>query len=253
LKNTIISIENLSKSYGWRNVLKNINLEVARGSRILLIEPNGAGKTTLIRIIAGLEKPDNGRVKVFGKIIYVPETSFAPLPARVKDWLELHDIRPDEISRLSRDCGVDLAPYINKPIAHLSKGMRRILELLTILFVKADIILLDEPFTGISPKVVYRLSKLLLDHFDRHDITMVITAHIYEGSSLLLSAEHVYILEDGVLREIRRTSKIVVEVFTIEGVKRIITDTSRVYDILSKVIDGLGKWVFEIKVYPGAE
>jgi len=253
LDNIAVRVQDLSKKFGWRKVLDKISFTIPKGSKILLVGPNGAGKTTLIRVLAGLELFDTGSVVVNGKILYVPEVNFAPLTARIIDWLELHSVNPREFINMSKECGVDLGPYIYKPIAHLSKGMRRVLELLTIIFVKADIVLLDEPFTGIAPKVAYPLSKILMGYFEKQKITVIASSHVYEGTSLLLNPDDIFLLEDGVLRKVSRSSNIVVEVFTVEGVRRINVELNRVFSILSDVLEGLGKWVLEIRVYPGVD
>ncbi len=245
-----IVIRNVSKSFGWKKVLRNISLDIEANSRVVIVGPNGAGKTTLLRIMAGLETPDEGRVEVRGKLIYVPETSFAPLTARVVDWLRLHDIDPNELLDLARSCGIDLAPYLTKPLAHLSKGMRRLLEVLTILLIDSDVVLLDEPFSGIAPRTAYQLANVLTRYSRDRERIVVFTSHIHEGVSLLLNPDKVYVLEDGVLRMVNPSNNVVIELFTIEGVKQIAVPLKDVQEYLSRLLEGLGKWVLEIRMYP---
>ena len=242
-------VRNLSKSFGWKMVLRDVNLEVVGGSRVIIVGPNGAGKTTLLRLVAGLEAPDKGVIEVHGKLVYMPETSFTPLTARLIDWLRLHGIRPERLLDLAKNYDIDLSPYMAKPLAHLSKGMRRIIEVLTILSLDFDIALLDEPFTGIAPGSAYKLANTLAKAAREGRIVLA-TSHIHEGVSILLKPDRVYVLEDGILRAVNPSNEVVIELFTVEGVKQVTVPLGSAHEYLSSFLKGLGKWVLEIRVYP---
>lgn len=164
----------VSKSYGGRPVLKNVNFDINDGSCVGLIGPNGAGKTTLIRLILGLLKPTSGRVSVngldpaserdrlVGKIAYVPEKTAIYEKMTAKEYLRffvaLRNINIS-VSEILTDYGLE--ERSDDPISTLSKGMKRRLELARALMGNPEILILDEPFSGIDPESRIRIRETI--------------------------------------------------------------------------------------------
>lgn len=169
-----VVVSKVSKSYGGRPVLKNVNFDINDGSCVGLIGPNGAGKTTLIRLILGLLKPTSGRVSVngldpaserdrlVGKIAYVPEKTAIYEKMTAKEYLRffvaLRNINIS-VSEILTDYGLE--ERSDDPISTLSKGMKRRLELARALMGNPEILILDEPFSGIDPESRIRIRETI--------------------------------------------------------------------------------------------
>ncbi len=172
-----IIIKSLSKSYGSLNVLKNVDLALDRGKTYCLMSPSGTGKTTLFRILMGLEKADEGDIiwnsgsgarsgtdtdadadtsrplrisAVFQEDRLCP--SFSPL----ENVMMVQKKRASGISELSRDeiraamCRLLPEECLNRPVSTLSGGMKRRTAILRALLTRSDMLLMDEPFTGLD-------------------------------------------------------------------------------------------------------
>lgn len=132
--NNIIEIKNLNMSYGKKEVLKNLNLNIDSGKIIGILGPNASGKSTLIKIINGLLKPDSGDVTIYGnkpgietkKIIsYLPERTY------ISDWMKVKniisyfedffdDFDTEKVHHILKDFDID----INSKVENLSKGTK---------------------------------------------------------------------------------------------------------------------------------
>ena len=172
-----ILIKNLSKSYGSLNVLKNVNLTLDREKTYCLMSPSGTGKTTLFRILMGLERADEGDIiwntgsssgagsgadtdtdtsrplrisAVFQEDRLCP--SFSPL----ENVLMVQKKQVSGISGLSRDeirtsmCRLLPEECLDRPVSTLSGGMKRRTAILRALLTRSDMLLMDEPFTGLD-------------------------------------------------------------------------------------------------------
>ena len=161
-----IMIKNLSKSYGSLTVLKNVDLTLDRNKTYCLMSPSGTGKTTLFRILMGLETADEGEIvwntgsgadadasrplrisAVFQEDRLCP--SFSPVEnvmmVQKKKISEIsrHEIRTAMCRLLPEEC-------LNRPVSTLSGGMKRRTAILRALLAESDILLMDEPFTGLD-------------------------------------------------------------------------------------------------------
>ncbi len=191
----MIEIENLSKSYGSQQVLKDISLRFEGGHIYGLVGANGCGKTTLMRCICGLARPDRGSVRVLGKTIgrdcdFAPATGviietpgFLPhySAARNLRILALISGKADKarIETVIRRLGLD--PADKKPVGKYSLGMRQRLGIAQAIMEDPDILILDEPFNGLDAEGnadIHRLLRelrdqgkcILLASHSRHDI-----------------------------------------------------------------------------------
>lgn len=162
----MLSIQNVSKSYGDHQALKNLSLEVKEGHIFGLLGPNGAGKTSLIRIINQITAPDSGQVLFRGhplkrhhikQIGYLPEERGLYPKMKVREQLlylaQLKDL--DKKTALSRIdnwlARFDLKPWQNKSIEELSKGMAQKVQFIATVVHQPQLLIFDEPFTGFDP------------------------------------------------------------------------------------------------------
>jgi len=189
-------VENVSKKYGKRYVVKNINLQIKKGEVVGLLGPNGAGKTTTFHIIMGFVKPDFGKVMLFEKeitklpsyerarlgISYLTQEPSVFLKLSVEDNLkgimELLGYTKKEceekVNFLLNKLGLE---YLRKEKAkNLSGGERRKLEIARALTIRPQFLLLDEPFTGIDPIFRSEIQEIILD-LKTEGIGILITDH----------------------------------------------------------------------------
>jgi len=147
-----INIRNVSKTYGEKAVLKNINMEIQGGKITCIMAPSGAGKTTLLRLIMGLEQPDSGRIEgILGKrlsAVFQEERLCETMTA--VDNIRLVNSALTVQKVMQELCAVGLDGCGRQPVSELSGGMRRRVSILRALLAEYDVLLLDEPFQGLD-------------------------------------------------------------------------------------------------------
>lgn len=148
----MLTIKNLNKKFDKKIIYENLNLELKKGEIFALIGPNGIGKTTLIRMMLGLDKDYEGEIdKGQNKISYSPESPNFSEILTGKEFLELikyHHKSDDNIGQLMKKVGLD--PDNRTKILNYSKGMLQRLAVAQSLIGNPDIILLDEPSSGLD-------------------------------------------------------------------------------------------------------
>jgi len=175
----MIAIENLEKRYGETQALKGISFHVPKGQVVGFLGPNGAGKSTTMKILTGYVEATAGSVKVGGidvasdavgarkKIGYLPESNPLYDDMMVQEYLEHHaEVRGIEkskrgaaIDRAVARCG--LGPVRGKDISELSKGYRQRVGLAQAILHDPDLLILDEPTTGLDPNQVLEIRELI--------------------------------------------------------------------------------------------
>lgn len=172
-----IKIENLSKSYGFQKAVDNISFEVKTGEILGFLGPNGAGKTTTMKMITSYIEMDSGEVLIGGKPVrsgetkkhigYLPEHNPLYTDMPVIDYLEfcaaLQSVPrpriPQRIREMVRVCGLDVEKH--KRIRELSKGYRQRVGLAQAMIHDPDILILDEPTTGLDPNQIVEIRELI--------------------------------------------------------------------------------------------
>lgn len=189
--NDVISLQNVSKQLGQRQVLKDVSMSVSRGDIFGYLGPNGAGKTTTIRIILGLMQAGQGQVTILGrsvsedpvreKIGFVLETDglYDNLTAfdNLLFYGHLYDIANlDESIRHSVEV-VGLSERLNDKVGTYSKGMRQRLALARALVPDPDVLVLDEPTSGVDPSGQIEIRQIMLDMVRQRGKTILLSSH----------------------------------------------------------------------------
>ncbi|AXJ95830.1 MULTISPECIES: ABC transporter ATP-binding protein [unclassified Sphingomonas] len=190
--NLAISAQGLVKRFGERRVVDGVDLAVPRGAIYGVLGPNGAGKTTTLRMLLGIIEPDEGRRAVFGldaprdasdRIGYLPEERglYPAMKAREAiafmgalrglDW-KTGRVRAAEMMEAA-----GLGHAIDQKIRKLSKGMAQLVQLLGSVVHRPDLLVLDEPFSGLDPVNQEKLEALILAERDR-GATILFSTHI---------------------------------------------------------------------------
>lgn len=180
-----IEIQKLSKSYNGIPVFQNVELRLEDGGIYCLLAPSGAGKTTLFRILMGLEQPDSGLVSGLpeGPVAAVfQEDRLCPALTAQKNIQLVHPVVTGEI--LGRELR-QLLPEdsLDKPISEFSGGMRRRVSLMRAMLAPGQLLLMDEPFTGLDEDTREDAMEYVLTH--RRGRTLLFTTHHVEEAEYL--------------------------------------------------------------------
>ena len=207
-----LQITGLIKHFGGKYAVNNLDLTIPRGEFHALLGPNGAGKTTTLRIVAGLLKADAGSAHILGHDIATQPTeakrllAFLPddplLYAKLKplEYLEfvagLWGIAPEFAAPRAEELlrWLDLWSNTNEYIEGFSRGMRQKLALAGALIHDPQLLILDEPLTGLDAAAARQVKDLLLERVKQGN-TIVLTTHILEMAERL--AERISIIQKG--------------------------------------------------------
>lgn len=204
-----VAIEGLTKKYNNITVLNNINLNIPEGEFYALMGPNGSGKTTLASIIASVRVATEGTVKIFGRepeatkgmIGYIPQENFSsPLLTGKENLLYFagllgyskREAKPIVDELLTR---VGLTKDADKRVSEYSGGMRKRLEVATVLFPNMSLLVLDEPTTGLDPSARRTFLGMIQELHSKHTTILLIT-HIGADAEL---ASRVGLIYDGTI------------------------------------------------------
>jgi len=196
---TTLELCDVRKRYGDFQAVDGVNLAVSPGTVFGLLGPNGAGKTTSIRMVMDIIAPDSGEVRFWGRarqkgdldrIGYLPEERGLYRKMTVVDHLvflaELHGLKrraalPRIQSWLER---LELAAWAKKKVEELSKGMQQKIQLVGTVLHEPEIIILDEPFSGLDP-INQTLFKDAFAEFKRQGKTLLFSTHVMEQAEKL--------------------------------------------------------------------
>ena len=200
----MISIQHICKSFGSQQVLKDVSLEIPAGQIVGLLGPNGAGKSTLMKILIGLWKADSGEVRAPARIGYLPENNPLYDEMYVAEYLEFMAGMTTPSLR-GRD-GVELAatlidlvgltPERHKHIRELSKGYRQRVGLAQALIGNPELLILDEPTTGLDPNQLVEIRSLIRDLGKER--TVILSTHIMQEVREM--CDRVIILDHGEIK-----------------------------------------------------
>jgi len=207
----VIEVDALHHRFGRNAVLNGVDLRVPRGSVTALLGRNGEGKTTLMRLLTGWLVPKAGHIRVLGldparkgpairaKVGYVQDGVELPKWMRVEDWFRfLEPFYPtwsrEEETQLCAQ--LDLDPRAK--VSTLSKGQRAKHSLISALAHRPELLLLDEPFSGLDPIVRHEVLTAILGHLREQERTVVVVTHSITDVERV--ADRVALMEKGVIR-----------------------------------------------------
>ena len=194
-----ISLSGVTKRFGKFTAVDRLDLEVPVGVTFGLLGPNGAGKTTTIRMTMNITKADEGTVRILGRTLdeegqqrigYLPEERGLYRKMTVLDQLLFFAAikgveRKTALERLERWIDVmDLRPWLKKKTEELSKGMQQKVQFLGTIVHDPEILILDEPFSGLDPINVVLVKDFLAD-FKKQGKTIVFSTHVMEQAEKL--------------------------------------------------------------------
>jgi len=193
--NTLIELENISKTYGNNTVLKQVNLHIQEGEVFSLLGPNGSGKTTLLRIMAGIEKPTNGEMRFKGAkvgdgnlndlrlkttMVFQKTALFnTSVYKNIAYGLRLRERSKKETDQKVREVlkTVKLEGYEKRSAKKLSGGEQQRVALARALALDTEVLLLDEPTANVDPKNVSIIEDVLSWVNREKKTTMVVATH----------------------------------------------------------------------------
>jgi len=205
----VLKVENVSKSFDEVHAVKDVSFTIETGKIYGLLGPNGAGKTTTIRMIMNIIMPDSGKVTLFGqsmcdelkpKIGYLPEERGVYPKMKVRHFLkflgELHDMASAELDKkidywLKR---FEIATMNYFKVEELSKGNQQKVQLIGSFLHDPQLIILDEPFSGLDPVNVNLVKEIILD-FKKQDKALILSTHMMEAAEKI--CDHVYLINKG--------------------------------------------------------
>jgi len=221
-----LALSGLSKHFG-RPAVDGLNLTVARGEFYALLGPNGAGKTTTLRMVAGLLAPDAGRIDVLGidmaadpvsakrQIAYLPDDPMLYGKLKPVEYLEfvagLWGIDAGAAEPRAREllAWLDLERHAHELTEGFSRGMKQKLALAGALIHAPQLLILDEPLTGLDAGAARQVKDLLLDHVAKGG-TVILTTHILEVAERLAQRigiiQHGRLIAEGTLEQLRETA-----------------------------------------------
>ena len=275
----ILDVKELTKRFDTKIVLDNISFDVGKGVIFGLLGPNGAGKTTMIRIILDILRADHGDIDIFGRkfddalkarIGYLPEerglyqkiTVFECL----KYFAELKEVKKSDDKIDFWLHKVELYDYKSKKIEELSKGMQQKVQLVAAFIHNPELLILDEPFSGLDPLNTKLIKDILVD-LKREGKTIILSTHQMDQvermcDRILLINQGKRVLY-GSLAEIKSNYKesVVVEyegkLKRVEGVKKVndygkyaelsLEEDTDPQEILKRLVEVVGVRRFELK------
>lgn len=190
-----IVVDSATKAFGKRIVLDRVSLSVRKGEIFGLLGPSGSGKTTLVRLMTGLDVPNEGAVTLLGermpklaalsRIGYMAQSDALYGELSAKDNLaffaSLYGLKGEKLAARMREVAalVNLTGDLKKPVALYSGGMKRRLSLAVALMHEPEVLVLDEPTVGIDP-VLRKSIWAELDGLRRRGVTIVVTTHVMD-------------------------------------------------------------------------
>lgn len=191
----LLECRGLSKSYGKKQALTDVNLEIPAGKIIGLLGPNGSGKTTLIKLINNLLTPTAGEVLINGKkpgvesksvVSYLPERTYFSRNMSVKKTLEFFaDFYKDFDLKRAQKLLKDLDLDEDQKISAMSKGMQEKVQLVLVMSRRAKLYILDEPLGGVDPATRDYILDTILTNFNEK-ASLIISTHLISDIERIL-------------------------------------------------------------------
>jgi len=209
----LLEIDSVVKSYDTRVILTDIYLKCKTGDIIGMLGRNGTGKSTLLKILFGILQADRKFIRIDGKfydqpyktineLCYLPQHSFLPQHLRVEKIVDLYLGKSKKVSFLD---DLVLSELSTNKISQMSGGELRYLEIKLLLHLESKFVLLDEPFNGVSPLLIEKIKKIILEMSEFKGI--ILTDHDYRN--VLNVANRFCLIYDGGIKTITDIQELV--------------------------------------------
>jgi phospholipid/cholesterol/gamma-HCH transport system ATP-binding protein len=222
MDNIVIDIQHLKKSFNGNDILRDINLQVKKGETVVTLGKSGSGKSVLLKCIVRLLFPDSGSVNVLGRdVLRLNDSELQKLRGQVgfifqsgalydsmtvRENLEFPLVRHFKLSKAEVGKkihealeNVGLSEVIDKMPSELSGGMRKRVGLARTLILNPEIMLWDEPTTGLDPETSKEISGLILKMKEKFGVTSIVVTHDIPCAKMV--ADRMVVLKDGVYAE----------------------------------------------------
>jgi ABC-2 type transport system ATP-binding protein len=218
-----IALENVTKSYESVTAVSGVNLRVRQGAVLGLLGPNGAGKTTTIRMVMNILVPDEGLIHVLGKPVsdetresigYLPEERGLYPRMQVRKLIvflgALHGLSEAEADKRAREWldRFELTEWSEKKVNELSKGMQQKVQFIASVIHRPELVILDEPFSGLDPVNAATVKDIMLEMRDKGS-TIILSTHRMEQVEKMCDSicliNHGRNVLDGDLRAIKQS------------------------------------------------
>ena len=220
METIVAETDNLEKSFGTNKVLDGISIKLSQGENLVVLGKSGSGKSVLIKCLVGLELPDSGKVILFGAdiadldikglnklrkrlgFLFQNAALYDSMSVRENLSFQLRDVKDKsktEVDGLVKEAldNVGLAGAIDKMPSELSGGMKKRVGLARTLILKPEIILYDEPTTGLDPITSHEISELILEVQKKYNTASIIITHDIECARI--TANRMVIIKGGKL------------------------------------------------------
>lgn len=240
-----IEVQNISKSYGAQKALDNVSFSVKKGEIVGFLGPNGAGKSTLMKILTTYINADEGKASVNGNDVnenqkavqesvgYLPEHNPLYLDLYVREYLEFNaDVYKVSKSRIEEVIQLTgLSAESHKKIGQLSKGYRQRVGLATALLHNPDVLILDEPTTGLDPNQLVEIRNVIKNVGKNK--TVFLSTHIMQEVEAI--CDRVIIINNGKIVTDKKLDKLVSDI--VEQVIEVEFDKELNETLFSKLVD----------------
>jgi len=225
LNGATIKLEGVTKRFGKHTAVSSLDLEIPKGTVYGLLGPNGSGKTTTLRIMMGILLPDEGKVEMLGgppgvrqnaRVGYLPEERGVYRKMKVRDFLVfLGEIRGLARSAAQKEATdwldrLDLTEWADKRTQDLSKGMQQKVQFIGTVLHDPEVLILDEPFTGLDP-INQEVLEGIVREFQARGTTILFSTHLMDHAERL--CERVCLISkarkvlDADLKELKRRER----------------------------------------------
>lgn len=201
---SVLVYNNISKSYGSKIALEDVNLQIPQGAIVGLLGPNGSGKTTLLKMTAGLLKPTKGEIRICG-LNPGPDSkdivAYQPDKVYLNDWMNVEDLfkmMNDFYSNFDMEKAKDMLKRLEisekDKLKTMSKGTKEKVQLITTMSRKVPLYILDEPIGGVDPAARDYILNTILSNY-QENATILISTHLITDVEQVLN--HVIFLKKG--------------------------------------------------------
>lgn len=233
IKQNVLDVLNLCKSYGNHLVLDDISFSIRENEIVGFIGPNGAGKSTLMKCLCGLIHMDSGNVTICGHDIQSQrekalshQASLIESPGlffnmtgyeNLEIFASLKNVSKDKLQQMADYTRI--GDYLKKPVSSYSLGMKQRLALSIALLSSPQFLMLDEPMNGLDPSGVFELRKELRKMVDEYGMSLLISSH--QLNEIEKIADRIIYIENGKIKEVEKQEQTIT--YQIR-VNKIITD-----------------------------